>query len=91
MNFIDLFGIIPAIIFPAASVVQLIHLIRVKDSRGASVLSWGFFVLGNVSLFVYTKKYTAWQSIIGLLGTAVLQIGIMVLIIRYRKKETTSV
>ena len=87
MASIELFGIIPAIIFPVATLVQLIHLVKIKNSSGASWLSWSFFAVGNVALFIYTEKYSAWQSIVGLLGTAVLQVAIILLILRYSKKE----
>lgn len=89
MTAIELFGIIPAIIFPAATLVQLAHLVKVKSSEGASWFSWSLFALGNVSLFIYTEKYHAWQSILGLLGTAALQLAIIVLIFRYRAKENS--
>ena len=88
MSFIEIFGYIPAIVFPTATIIQLIHLIKSKTSEGVSAYTWGAFALGNVSLYIYTEKYTQLQSIIGLLVTSVLQIGIIILVFKYRKKPS---
>ena len=85
MTFIDAVGYIPAVVFPAATILQLLHIIRSKSSEGVSVLAWIAFALGNVSLYIYTEKYYELQSIIGLLGTCALQVLIVILILKYRK------
>ena len=85
MNFIEIFGYIPAIVYPTATIVQLLYLIKAKSSEGVSVITWGAFALGNVSLYIYTEKYTEIQSIVGLLVTAVLQLLIIVFVLKYRK------
>ncbi|MDG6774600.1 hypothetical protein QCB45_09665 [Thiomicrorhabdus sp. ZW0627] len=85
MNFIEIIGYIPAIIFPTATVIQLLHLLKTKTSDGVSALAWGAFALGNVSLYIYTEKYFELQSIIGLLLTSLLQLIIIFLIFKYRK------
>lgn len=87
MNFIEFVGFIPAIVFPTATLIQLIYLVKTKSSEGVSPLAWAAFCVGNVSLYVYTEKYTEVQSIVGLLLPSILQIGIIVLAIRYRKKK----
>jgi len=84
LDFIVLIGFIPAVIFPAASILQLIHILKTKSSVGVSALAWIAFALGNVSLFIYTEKYDEIQSIVGTLGTAVVQIGIIIAIFKYR-------
>ena len=86
MNLIEFIGYIPAVIFPTATIIQLFHLLRTKTSEGVSAIAWGAFALGNVSLYIYTEKYTEYQSIIGLLVTSVLQLFIIVLVFKYKQK-----
>lgn len=90
MSFIEVFGYIPAIVFPGATIIQLVHLYKSKNSDGVSALSWAAFMLGNLSLYIYTEKYTQLQSIIGLLLTSVLQLVIIAMVIKYRKKESSK-
>jgi len=84
VDLIVLIGFIPAVIFPAASILQLIHILKTKSSEGVSAIAWVAFALGNISLFIYTEKYDQIQSIVGTLGTAVVQVGIIVAIFKYR-------
>jgi hypothetical protein len=49
-------------------------------------LTWLAFAIGNISLYIYAEKYTELQSILGQLATAALQVYVVVLIYRYRKK-----
>ncbi|HAT42877.1 MAG TPA: hypothetical protein DCS87_14300 [Rheinheimera sp.] len=90
MNFIELVGYIPAIIFPAATVMQLVHLLRTKRSEGVPALTWAAFALGNISLYVYAEKYTELQSIIGQLATAALQVYVVYLILYYRRQPVVT-
>lgn len=90
MSIIEIIGYIPAIVFPTATVIQLIHLYKTKSSEGVSALAWAAFAMGNVSLYVYTEKYTAIQSILGLLLTSFLQIGIITLAIKYKKTNNAG-
>lgn len=85
--FIKIVGIIPAFIFPIASIMQCIHLLRVKNSKGNSLLSWFAFCLGNLCLYIYTEKYLELQSIIATLGTALIQLYVIHLIWKYREKR----
>lgn len=90
MNMIEVIGFIPAIIFPLATIAQLTHLLKTKSAEGVSATAWSAFAVGNVSLYIYTEKYSAIQSIVGLLFTAVLQLGIIYLIFKFRKLEQTK-
>jgi len=87
LSFIEVFGYITAIVFPTATIIQLIHLIKSKTSEGVSPFTWGAFAIGNVSLYIYTEKYSQLQSIIGLLFTSILQIVIIVLVFKYRANK----
>ena len=86
MTLIALIGILPAIIFPGGTFIQLLRIYQSKNVEGVSVVAWCSFAVGNLSLYIYTGKYTEIQSIIALLGTLVLQLMIVALIFRYRKK-----
>lgn len=87
MTLIELIGYVPAIIFPVATLMQLWHLLKTKTSDGVPAMTWLAFALGNVSLYIYAEKYTELQSILGQLATAALQLYVVVLIFRYRKKQ----
>lgn len=85
MTIIQIIGFLPVLIFPGASLIQLLHLIKLKDSSGTSMTTWVAFCLGNISLYVYTEKYFEFQAIAGLLGTAVIQMFIIQKIWKYRQ------
>lgn len=87
MSFIDYIGYIPAFIFPGATLIQLFHLVRTKSSEGVSALAWAAFAIGNLSLYIYTEKYFELQAIFGLLLTTFIQIVLITLIFKYRKKS----
>ncbi len=82
----EVLGWIPAIIFPAASGMQLLTIIHRRCSAGVSIPAWALFACANLCLFVYTEKYSELESIIGALGTAVLNLCIVVTAMKYRQK-----
>lgn len=86
---ISLTGALPAFILPTASLFQLIHLVKEKRSEGVNVISWVLFAVANVCLYIFTEKYTAWQSILGLLGTALINLSVAVMALIYQRKENT--
>ncbi|WP_306523793.1 hypothetical protein [Rheinheimera sp.] len=90
MTLIELAGYVPAIIFPAATLMQLWHLLKTKTSDGVPALTWLAFAIGNLCLYVYAEKYTELQSIIGQLATAALQIYVVYLIIKYRRSNNKA-
>lgn len=76
MTFSQLAGCFPAIVFPAATGFQLIRMLRSRSAAGVSAASWALFGLANVALYVYAQRYDEWQSIVGLLLTAVLDFAV---------------
>lgn len=74
---VDLAGWVPAIIFPSATSVQLVKIIREKTAKGVSILSWMLFGFANIGLYVYAEKYASLQSLVGFLGTAALDFAIV--------------
>lgn len=83
---IEFLGWIPAIILPAATLSQLIKIIKDKSGKGVSILAWLLFAIANISLYIYTEKYLSFQSLIGLLGTAILDIVIIIFTLKYRNQ-----
>jgi uncharacterized protein with PQ loop repeat len=83
-NVISIAGWLPAIIFPAATLIQLIAILRTNSIKGVSPLTWTLFGIANIALYIYTEKYLAVQTIIGFLGTALLDFVIAAMAIRGR-------
>ena len=81
----EILGWVPALVFPLASGLQLLAILHRRCSLGVSIPAWSLFAIANICLFVYTEKYGELESIIGALGTAVLNICIVVAAVRYRK------
>jgi len=78
-------GWVPAIIFPTASGMQLLAILHRRSAQGVSIPAWALFAVANLCLFVYTEKYDELESIVGALGTSVLNVCIVVAALRYRK------
>lgn len=81
-HLIELSGWLPAIIFPAATLIQLVAILRSNTIKGVSPLTWTLFGIANISVYIYTEKYLAVQTIVGFLGTALLDFVIAVIAIR---------
>ena len=81
-----LLGWVPAVIFPTASALQLVTILRRKSSDGVSVPAWALFAIANMCLFVYTEKYGEIESIVGTLGTAGLNLCIVGAALKYRAR-----
>ncbi|HVS52132.1 MAG TPA: hypothetical protein VHD62_07220 [Opitutaceae bacterium] len=65
-------GILPAIIFPAATLAQLLRMIRHRSTAGVSAATWLLFGVANLAIYVYAERYAEWQAIVGMLLTALL-------------------
>jgi hypothetical protein len=79
MNLTHLAGILPALIFPAATFLQIVRMLRERSAAGVSVVTWLLFGIANIALYVYTERYGEWQAIAGLLLTALLDFVIVAL------------
>lgn len=86
----DFAGWIPAVIFPSASFLQFLAIVRRKSAAGVSALSWILFAVANISLFVYMERYAEFQSILGALGTACVNLMVVAAIWRYRDGTVSS-
>lgn len=90
-SLIQLSGWIPAVIFPLACLAQLIKILREQSADGVSVMAWVAFGFANISLYVYTEKYFSLQTIIGMLGQAVIDFLIAFFSFYFRQKNMTTV
>ena len=88
---IQIAGIIPAIIFPTASFIQLSTLLRRRNAEGVSALGWFCFGFANICLYVYTQKYGEWEAIVTFLGSSILNFTVCFLAIYYRRKARNAV
>ncbi len=84
--FVELAGWIPAIIFPSATFSQFLKIFREKTADGVSLISWALFGFANIGLYFYAEKYFSIQSIIGFLGTAILDFAIVGLALSLKKQ-----
>jgi hypothetical protein len=72
-------GILPAVVFPVATGMQLVRMLRRRSAAGVNVTTWLLFGLANVAIYIYAERYWEWQAILGMLVTAVLDFVIVVL------------
>jgi uncharacterized protein with PQ loop repeat len=87
--FIQITGWIPAIIFPLACLAQLIKIFRHQSADGVSSLAWLAFGFANISLYIYTEKYSSPQTIIGMLGQAMVDFLIAFFALYFTQKKKT--
>lgn len=76
MSTAQLVGVLPAVVFPTATLLQLVRIVRARSTAGVSVFAWTLFGIANIALYVYAERYTEWQAILGLLVTAILDFAI---------------
>jgi hypothetical protein len=70
-------GFFPAIFFPAATAVQLWHIVRDKTIDGVSCAGWSLQILANLGAYFLVGKLTDIKNIGAFLGTAVLDVLIV--------------
>jgi uncharacterized protein with PQ loop repeat len=87
MTFAQIAGILPAIVFPAATLLQLFRIIRSRSCTGVNVSTWFLFGLANIAIYIYAERYDEWQAIIGMLLTAVLDFVIVGLVLFTNRKR----
>jgi uncharacterized protein with PQ loop repeat len=77
MSFSYIAGILPAIVFPVATLAQLVRIVQRRSAAGVSVTTWLLFGFANIGIYFYAERYTEWQAIVGMLVTAVLDFVIV--------------
>jgi hypothetical protein len=86
MTLPQLAGVLPAIIFPAATFMQLWHMARRRSAAGVAVMPWVLFGCANLALYIYAERYAEWQMILSMVLTAVLDFLIVALVLVLRKR-----
>jgi len=54
-SIIQALGLVGTIIFVSAYLPQIVHLLKVKDSTGISIVSWTIWFIGALLLLVYAS------------------------------------
>lgn len=92
MSISQLAGILPAIVFPCATLVQLVRIARNRSTAGVSVSTWLLFGFANLAIYVYAERYTEWQAIFGMLVTAALDFAIVIVawFARHRRENLAA-
>ncbi|ELS01045.1 hypothetical protein Xen7305DRAFT_00007460 [Xenococcus sp. PCC 7305] len=88
---VNLAGWVPAIILPIATITQLVKIVQERNAAGVSLITWFLFGVANIGLYLFTEKYLALQSLVGLLGTAVLDFAIFFLALSYRRQVPAQI
>lgn len=84
-SWIEAVGVIPAVIIPGATLVQWLTLLKRRRADGVSVITWWLFAVANICLYIYTQKYFELIAVVTFLGTATLNIAIVVTALRFKK------
>jgi uncharacterized protein with PQ loop repeat len=77
MSFTQMAGVLPAVIFPAATLLQLARIVQQRSTAGVSVMTWLLFGFANLGIYVYAERYAEWQAIVGMLATAIIDFVIV--------------
>ena len=80
----EVLGWVPAVVFPVGSGLQLLAIIHRRCAEGVSIPAWMLFAVANVCMFLYNEKYEEIESILGALGTAVLNVCVVIAAIRFK-------
>lgn len=80
-------GVLPAIIFPLASLTQLYAMLSRRSAEGVSIMTWVLVTIANVSMYIYTQKYDEWQSILSMLGAALLNCCVVATALYLRRRD----
>lgn len=64
-----------------ATLLQLAAIVRKRSAVGVDWSTWFLFGVANVGLYIYTEKYWDVQSIVGLLGSALMDFAIATLVL----------
>lgn len=86
MTIPDVLGWVPAVIFPIATLSQLIPILRTKSVEGISVMAWLLFGTGNLSLYIFIGKYSDPRLVLALLTTSLLNFLIVAAVCFHRRR-----
>lgn len=78
-------GWVPAVVFPTASIFQLMALARRGRADGVSIATWALFGVANVCLYLTIGEWTKPQVVISTLGAAATQFAVVAIAWRLRR------
>ncbi len=83
-------GLIGALIFVSAYLPQIKHLLKVRDSTGISVFSWGTWLFGALLLFIYAVYNQDFVFIALTTLEALGSLTVIILTVKYKKGNNTA-
>lgn len=86
MQLSQIAGIIPAVVFPAATYLQLHRVVQQRSAAGVSIPTWLLFGFANLGIYVYAERYLEWQALAGMLLTGILDFAIVGLAWFYQRR-----
>jgi len=86
VNILAIGAVIGGIIGITAYVPQILHLVKVKDSTGISILAWFAWLLGNILLLAYAISIMNNSYIIVETLFCLANVILIVLTYKYRRK-----
>lgn len=78
-------GWVPAVVFPTASIFQLIALARRGRADGVSIATWALFGVANVCLYLTIGEWSKPQVVISTLGAGATQFAVAAIAFRLRR------
>jgi uncharacterized protein with PQ loop repeat len=88
MSINQIAGIVPAVVFPLATLAQLVRMVRLRSAASVNVATWLLFGFANLAIYVYAERYTEWQAIIGMLLTGLLDFVIVALALTWLRSSS---
>lgn len=80
---IKIAGLLPAVILPSATFLQLIKILE-GNADGVSATAWFLFGLANIGAYLFTEKYCTPQALLAFALPAILDFIIVgVVIFKY--------
>lgn len=86
----QLAGILPAVVFPAATLLQLVRLWRRRSGAEVNLATWLLFGFANLAIYFYAERYAEWQAIVGMLFTAAIDFAIVALALAFRRPDRAA-
>jgi len=78
-------AVVAGVIGIAAYIPQFLHLVRVKDSSGISLIAWFSWLSGNILLLAYAISIKNTPYIIDYVAFCIANLTIIILTFKYKK------
>ncbi len=88
-SFVEFVGWVFALVYVGATLLRLTYILLKRDPGQVIATYWALMGVANICLYLYVGKFGAPQTIVGLLGTAVLDFVIAGVTISQRREQKT--